>query len=110
MRRLPKERGAILVTGAFFLAALATAVVPAHLNAAPPAGPLPDLPKRLQVAALPGYEIQSFPVLEALQSEGRSLAPDSKEWMKKWKGMNLEDSSSYTFKELSGSTSINMKI
>jgi hypothetical protein len=110
MRRLTKEREAILVTGAFFLAALATAVVPAHLNAAPPARPLLDLPKRLQLAALPGYEIQSFPVLEALQSEGRSLAPDSKEWMKKWKGMNLEDSSSYTFKELSGSTSINMEI
>src|SRR5262245_60114110 len=99
MRRLSKKRKAILVTEAFFLAALATAVVPAPLHAAPPARPLLDLPKRLQLAALPSYEIQSFPVLEALQSEGRSLAPDSKEWMKKWKGMNLEDSSSYTFKE-----------
>src|SRR5215472_10782449 len=101
MGRLPKERKAILVTGAFFLAAFATAVVPAPLRAAPAARSLVDLPKRLQLAALPGYEIQSFPVLEALQSDGRSLAPDSKEWMKRWKGMNLEDSSSYKFKELS---------
>ena len=93
MGRLPKERTAILVAGAFLLAA---AVVPAPSRAAPPDGP--------------GYEILSFPVLEALQSGGQLLAPDSKEWMKKWKGMNLEDSSSYTFKELSGSTSINMKI
>ena len=56
------------------------------------------------------FEIHNFPVLEALQSQGQSLAPDSKEWMKKWSGMNLDDSSSYQFKELSGSTSINMKI
>jgi hypothetical protein len=93
MGRLPKERTVVLVTGACFLAALAAAVVPVPLRAAPP-----------------GYEIQSFPVLEALQSGGRSLSADSNEWMKKWKGMNLEDSVNYTFKELSGSTSINMKI
>ena len=93
MDRLPKERTSVLVTGTFFLAALAAAFVPAPLRAAPP-----------------GYEIQSFPVPEALQSQGQSLSADSKDWMKKWKGMNLEDSSSYTFKELSGSTSINMKI
>lgn len=110
MGRLRIGRKAILVTGALFLSALATAVVPAPLRAEPPARPLADLPKRLQLAAFSGYEIQSFPVLEALQSEGRSLAPDSKEWMKKWKGMNLDNSSSYKFKELSGSTSINMKI
>jgi hypothetical protein len=103
-------RNTILVTGAFFLTALATAVEPAPLRAAPPAHPFAGQSKTLQRAALSGYEIHNFPVLEALQSEGRSLAPDSKEWMKKWKGMNLEDSSSYQFKELSGSTSINMKI
>jgi hypothetical protein len=91
-------RKAILVAGTLFLTALAA---PAHLRAAPPARPFVDLP---------GFETQSFPVLAALQSEGRSLAPDSREWMKKWTGMNLEDSSSYRFKELSGSTSINMKI
>jgi len=93
MDRLPRERTSILVTGTFFLAALAAALVPAPSRAAPP-----------------GYEIQSFPVPEALQSQGQSLSADSKDWMKKWKGMNLDDSSSYTFKELSGSTSINMKI
>ncbi|WP_439407871.1 hypothetical protein ACNJX9_03990 [Bradyrhizobium sp. DASA03076] len=91
MDRLPKKRTAILA--AFCLAALAAADMPAPLRAAPA-----------------GYEIQSFPVPEALQSEGRSLSADSKDWMKKWRGMNLEDSASYTFKELSGSTSINMKI
>ncbi|WP_157083638.1 hypothetical protein [Bradyrhizobium manausense] len=91
MDRLPKKRTAILA--AFCLAVLAAADMPAPLRAAPA-----------------GYEIQSFPVPEALQSEGRSLSADSKDWMKKWRGMNLEDSASYTFKELSGSTSINMKI
>ena len=55
-------------------------------------------------------EIQGYPILQALEAKGQTLAPDTKEWMKKWQGMNLDDSASYQFKELSGSTSINMKI
>ncbi|MEH2565963.1 hypothetical protein [Bradyrhizobium sp. AZCC 2289] len=61
-------------------------------------------------SAAPGSEIQGYPILEALQAKGQTLAPDTTDWMKKWKGMNLDDSASYQFKELSGSTSINMKI
>ena len=57
-----------------------------------------------------GFEIHDFPVLEALEARGEVLAPDSKEWMKKWQGIDLDDSSSYQFRELSGSTSINLKI
>src|SRR5262249_37400548 len=111
MGRLPSmERKAILVIGVLFLAALATPVVPTPLRAAPPTRPFPDPPRKFQLATFSSYEIHNFPVLEALPSQGQSLAQDSTEWMKKWKGMNLEDSSNYQFKELSGSTSINMKI
>jgi hypothetical protein len=60
--------------------------------------------------AAPVSDIQGYPILEALQAKGQTLAPDTLDWMKKWKGMNLDDSASYQFKELSGSTSINMKI
>ena len=60
--------------------------------------------------AAPVSNIQGFPILEALQAKGQTLAPDTLDSMKKWKGMNLDDSASYQFKELSGSTSINMKI
>ena len=103
------ERKANLVTRVL-LAAFATAVFASPMRAAPLARPFTDLPQKFQLAAFSGYETLNFPVLEALQSQGQSLAHDSTEWMKKWNGMNLEDSSSYQFKELSGSTSINMKI
>ena len=62
------------------------------------------------VSAAPVSDIQGYPILEALQAKGQTLAPDTLDWMKKWKGMNLDDSASYQFKELTGSTSINMKI
>lgn len=61
-------------------------------------------------SAAPVSNIQGYPILEALQAKGQTLAPDTLDWMKKWKGMNLDDSTTYQFKELSGSTSINMKI
>lgn len=54
-------------------------------------------------------KIENYPILEKLQAEGRSLSPVTEDWMKKWRGMDL-DSDGYAFKELSGSTSINMKI
>ena len=53
--------------------------------------------------------IESYPILERLQTQGRTLSAVTKDWMKKWRGMDL-DSPEYEFKELSGSTSINMKI
>jgi hypothetical protein len=101
---------AVHVTKVFLIAVLATAMLPAFVQAAPFSGRFPHLPKAYQLAASADFEIHNFPVLEVLQSQGQSLAPDSMEWIKKWKGMNLDDSSSYQFKELSGSTSINMKI
>ncbi len=64
---------------------------------------------RLTSAHASGYVIESFPVLEAIEATGGTLSDETKSWMKKWKGMNLDDSA-YQFKELSGSTSINLKI
>ena len=55
------------------------------------------------------YVIQSYPILEALAGSGVALHGETLEWMKKWKGMDLEDSAKYRFKELSGSTSINLR-
>ena len=53
--------------------------------------------------------IEGYPILERLQTQGHPLSPVTQDWMKKWRGMDL-DSAEYEFKELSGSTSINMKI
>ena len=54
--------------------------------------------------------VENYPMLERIAGSGQELAENTKDWMKKWKGMDLEDSSTYAFKELSGSTSINLKI
>lgn len=54
-------------------------------------------------------KIDSYPILDKLESQGRTVSAVTKDWMKKWRGMDL-DSADYDFKELSGSTSINMKI
>ena len=53
--------------------------------------------------------IEGYPILEKLQAQGHELSAVTQDWMKKWRGMDL-DSDQYAFKELSGSTSINMKI
>ena len=53
--------------------------------------------------------IDGYPVLERLLAQGTALSAVTQDWMKKWRGMDL-DSAEYEFKELSGSTSINMKI
>ncbi|MDQ6656287.1 MAG: hypothetical protein M3Y80_10795 [Verrucomicrobiota bacterium] len=53
--------------------------------------------------------IEGFPILEKLLAQGTTLSAVTQEWMKKWRGMDL-DSADYDFKELSGSTSINLKI
>jgi hypothetical protein len=56
------------------------------------------------------YSIQSYPILDALAGGGGTLHSETLEWMKKWKGMDLDDSAKYQFTELSGSTSINLRI
>ena len=53
--------------------------------------------------------IEGYPILEKLLAQGTTLSAVTQDWMKKWRGMDL-DSDQYEFKELSGSTSINMKI
>ena len=53
--------------------------------------------------------IEEYPILEKLLAQGNALSAVTTDWMKKWRGMDL-DSADYDFKELSGSTSINMKI
>ena len=53
--------------------------------------------------------IDGFPILDRLLAQGTALSAVTRDWMKKWRGMDL-DSAEYEFKELSGSTSINMKI
>ncbi len=54
-------------------------------------------------------KIESYPILDKLESLGHEVSAVTKDWMQKWHGMDL-DSDEYAFKELSGSTSINMKI
>ena len=51
-----------------------------------------------------------FPIAEAVQSHGGQLSNDTKEWMERFAGVDLDDASKYQFRELSGSTSINLKI
>ncbi|HMH02207.1 MAG TPA: hypothetical protein VK555_12370 [Terriglobales bacterium] len=53
--------------------------------------------------------IEGYPILERLLAQGAALSAVTQDWTKKWRGMDL-DSAEYEFKELSGSTSINMKI
>jgi hypothetical protein len=56
------------------------------------------------------YTVESYPILEALEKSGVNLSDNTKKWMKRWKNMDLEDSSLFKFNELSGTTSINLKI
>jgi hypothetical protein len=53
--------------------------------------------------------IDGYPILDRLLAQGAALSTVTQDWMKKWRGMDL-DSAEYAFNELSGSTSINMKI
>jgi hypothetical protein len=52
---------------------------------------------------------QKFPILDRLQSQGQPLAKETIKWIKKWRGINL-DNPEFRFEELSGSTSINLKV
>lgn len=61
-------------------------------------------------ASTPPYILESFPIPERLIASGAKLAEGTVKWMEKWREMNLEDTSLFQFNELSGSTSINLKI
>lgn len=52
----------------------------------------------------------NFKILNAIEAEKGKLAPSTKKWMKKWKDMNLEDTALFTLAEISGTTSINIKV
>jgi hypothetical protein len=49
--------------------------------------------------------------LEKLESEHNiQLSKNTKKWMKRWKNIDLDDLSTFQYKELSGTTSVNLKI
>lgn len=53
--------------------------------------------------------VQNYPLLERVAAT-RALSAETVKWMERWKGMDLEDTSLYQFPELSGSTSVNLKV
>jgi hypothetical protein len=60
-------------------------------------------------ASANAYVIESFPILERVEASGQALDPETVHWMKKWKGLDLEDPI-HSFSDLGGSTSITLKI
>ena len=53
--------------------------------------------------------ISNFAILEKLQSDGKHLAKETQKWMGRWQNIDL-DNPEFVFKDLSGSTSINLKV
>lgn len=51
-----------------------------------------------------------FEIINRLESSGAKLAKHTLSWRKKWTDVDLEDSSRFELHELSGSTSINLKV
>lgn len=52
----------------------------------------------------------SYPLINAAEKSGITPSESTKKWMKKWNGLDLEDSSQYIFPNLSGTTSVNLKV
>ena len=65
--------------------------------------PVVDAPKPVKTAFI-------NPILNAVENTGAKLSPTTLKWMKRWKGIDLEDPTLFAFKELSGSSSVNLKI
>ncbi len=57
----------------------------------------------------PAAAISPMPILDAIEAHGGTIAKESASWRKKWVGRDLEGSD-ISFPELSGSTSINLKV
>jgi hypothetical protein len=55
-------------------------------------------------------EAGSSPIATAVRTNGGQLADETVDWLRKYNGIDLEDRAAYQFRELSGSTSINLKI
>lgn len=52
----------------------------------------------------------NYNIYQQLKNEGREVSKQSSKWLKRYDGINLDDLSSFQFKEISGTTSINLKI
>jgi hypothetical protein len=55
------------------------------------------------------YTIEEFPILDRLKTNGVELSDQTEHWMKKWKGLDLENQE-YVFPALGGHTSVTMKV
>ena len=54
--------------------------------------------------------VQNVEFLTLLEKQNVTLSSNTKKWMKRYKGINLDDLTSFKFNELSGTTSVNLKI
>ena len=61
------------------------------------------------IAQTQGDTIKTFPILERLQRQGQTLAPETQKWMKRWYGTNL-DAPDFDYQEISGTSSLNLKV
>jgi hypothetical protein len=55
-------------------------------------------------------DIQKFPIAAKVEQSGGTLSTNSMKWLKRFAKINLEDETQFKFKEISGTTSINIKI
>jgi hypothetical protein len=54
--------------------------------------------------------LANYNIFNQLKNEGKEISKQSTKWLKRYEGINLEDLSSFQYKEISGTTSINLKI
>ena len=52
----------------------------------------------------------NYNIFNQLKSEGQEISKQSTKWLKRYNGINLDDLNSFQYKEISGTTSINLKI
>src|SRR3977135_800923 len=64
-------RSAVHGSKVLLIAVLATAALTGSIRGAPSGGRFPDLPKAIQLAAFPCFEIHDFPLMEVFQSQGQ---------------------------------------
>jgi hypothetical protein len=53
--------------------------------------------------------IKTFPILERLQKQKKTLAKETTKWMKRWYGTNL-DAPGFDYEVITGTTSLNLKV
>lgn len=52
----------------------------------------------------------NYNIVNQLKNDGIEISKQSSKWLKRYDGINLEDLNTFQFKEISGTTSINLKI